>query len=318
MHHMRPRRPTRRTRRRRALYLLIVMAALVAGLACGATSHVIGGSGCPPTSRPVPPASDPGASARAARAFAQPRNTGRARTASPGAVVAITAQLADGSGVAGAGIVLSSTGLVLTNQHVVAGAVELEATTAEGSTYPVVIVGVDPDDDIALIQLDGATGLPTVRAGDHVWVGEPVTAIGNAWGSQITVTRGMVTRLHQTISATARSAAPSTGSSEPGTSRPGVLRGLIGVDAGIVPGDSGGALVDDDGRVVGVIVAYIPAGSADTHTEAATGEGYAIPIGSALRAAANLAHDAGLHTAIHSSGSVWAITTRSVHQGRGR
>ncbi|HTK63040.1 MAG TPA: trypsin-like peptidase domain-containing protein [Pseudonocardia sp.] len=242
----------------------------------------------------------------------------RQRPAGGVPVVAITAQLSDGSGTAGSGIVLTSTGLVLTNQHVVAGAVELQATSGDSRAYPAVIVGTDPARDIALIQLEDATGLPTARIGHRAWVDEPVVAIGNAWGSEITMTRGLVTRLHQSISATSRPTGPATGASQLGVSRTGVMRDLIQVDAGIVPGESGGALVDDHDRVVGVIVAYIPAHGADTDTAAATGEGYAIPISAALHAADQLAHSARPHTAQQPTGSAWPTTTWPVHGGWGR
>jgi S1-C subfamily serine protease len=170
---------------------------------------------------------------------------------------------------AGTGLVLTADGEVLTNNHVVEGAAEITVTGAGQTSTTAKVVGVDPTDDIALLQLQDVSGLPTVTVGDSstVDVGDPVTAIGNAFGrgGAPTATTGTVTDVHAAITAHD----PSDGSSER-------LGDVIQTDAEIHPGDSGGALIDADGRLVGIITAG-PTGTAAEGTG-----GFAIPTNVAL------------------------------------
>jgi S1-C subfamily serine protease len=170
---------------------------------------------------------------------------------------------------AGTGLLLTSDGDVLTNNHVVEGAAEISVTISGHGTATATVVGVDPSDDVALLHLAGVSGLPTVTVGDSstVDVGDPVTAIGNAFGrgGPPTVTTGSVTDVHASITAHD----PADGTSEH-------LNDVIQTDAEIHPGDSGGALVDADGNVVGIITAG-PTGPAARGTG-----GFAIPTNVAL------------------------------------
>jgi S1-C subfamily serine protease len=170
---------------------------------------------------------------------------------------------------AGTGLILTGDGEVLTNNHVVEGAAEITVTVSGHGATTARVVGVDPSDDVALLQLEDVSGLPTVTIGDSssVDVGDPVTAIGNAFGrgGPPTVTTGTVTDVHASITAHD----PSDGSSEH-------LNDVIQTDAEIHPGDSGGALVDADGHVVGIITAG-PSGPAAEGTG-----GFAIPTNVAL------------------------------------
>jgi S1-C subfamily serine protease len=170
---------------------------------------------------------------------------------------------------AGTGLILTSGGEVLTNNHVVEGAAEITVTISGHGATTARVVGVDPSDDVALLQLDGVSDLPTVTVGDSstVDVGDPVAAIGNAFGrgGAPTVTTGTVTDVHAAITAHD----PSDGSSEH-------LGDVIRTDAEIHPGDSGGALIDADGHVVGIITAG-PSGPAAEGTG-----GFAIPTNVAL------------------------------------
>jgi S1-C subfamily serine protease len=170
---------------------------------------------------------------------------------------------------AGTGLVLTPDGQVLTNNHVVQGAARITVTVSGEGTETATVVGVDPTDDIALLQLSGASGLSTVTIGDSstVDVGEPVTAVGNAFGrgGPPAVTTGTVTAVHASITAHD----PSDGTSER-------LNDVIQTDAEIHPGDSGGALLDADGNVVGIITAG-PSGAATRTTG-----GFAIPTNVAL------------------------------------
>jgi len=146
---------------------------------------------------------------------------------------------------AGTGMVLTSTGEVLTNNHVIDGATSISVTdVGNGKTYQASVVGYDASKDIAVLQLQGASNLPTVTlASSSVGVGDKVVAIGNAEGKGGTpsVVSGTVTALNQAITA-----------SDEGSGNSEQLTGLIQSNAPIQPGDSGGSLVNSYGQVVGM------------------------------------------------------------------
>jgi S1-C subfamily serine protease len=194
-----------------------------------------------------------------------------ASAVSPG-LVDINITLAYQNGKAAAtGIVLTSSGEVLTNNHVVEGASSISATDiGNGKTYSATVVGYDRSHDIAVLQLSGASGLQTTPLGDSsaVSVGDAVVAIGNAGGAGGApgTAGGSVIALEQQIIA-----GGGVGGSEP-------LSGLIEVNASVQPGDSGGPLVDSAGKVIGVDTAA----SARFAFRGAGGRGYAVPINQAL------------------------------------
>ena len=172
---------------------------------------------------------------------------------------------------AGTGMILSSTGEVLTNNHVVKGASRIDVYVAgHADPYTADVVGVDPTDDVALIQLENASDLPTVKIGDTstLSTGQDVIAMGNAQGhgGAPSVTVGTISGLHRSI--TARDP---DGSSEQ-------LNDLIQTDAAIQPGDSGGALVNASGEVIGMITAGVAGSDAQTPSKV----GFAIPLDNAL------------------------------------
>jgi S1-C subfamily serine protease len=143
-------------------------------------------------------------------------------------------------------MVVTSSGEVLTNNHVIDGATSIKATDiGNGRTYTAKVVGYDKSDDVAVLQLQGASGLTTVSFGDssRVHVGQSVTALGNAGGKGGTpsVATGTVTGLNQSITASDEG----SGSSEN-------LTGMIETNANIQPGDSGGPLVNRAGQVIGI------------------------------------------------------------------
>ena len=147
---------------------------------------------------------------------------------------------------AGTGMVVTSSGEVLTNNHVIDGATSIKATDiGNGRTYTAKVVGYDKSDDVAVIQLQGASGLTTVSFGDssQVAVGQSVVALGNAGGKGGTpsVATGTVTALNQSITASDEG----SGSSEN-------LTGMIETNANIQPGDSGGPLVNSAGQVIAI------------------------------------------------------------------
>jgi S1-C subfamily serine protease len=186
------------------------------------------------------------------------------------AVVDITASIPGGEA-AGTGMVISADGLVLTNNHVIADGSHIKAQPGgAGRTYDATVLGYDTTADVALLQLSGAHGLATVTIGDSasVRVRDAVVALGNALGrgGPPAVTSGVVTALDQTI----------TVSDETGQNQE-TLSGLIEIDGGLQPGDSGGPLLDAQGRVIGMDTA----GSGTLRNRPST-DGYAIAIDDAV------------------------------------
>ena len=188
------------------------------------------------------------------------------------AVVDINGTLSGGGQVAGTGMIIASSGIVLTNNHVIEGTTSLSLQVdGTGTTYSATVLGTDATDDIALLQMNGASHLAAVPIGDSssVAIGDSVVAIGNALGAggAPAVTTGSVTALNQTITAGDSGAATET------------LSGMIQMDAFIQPGDSGGPLVNANGKVVGIDAA---AQSAGRFGDQGSNVGYAIPINSAM------------------------------------
>jgi S1-C subfamily serine protease len=175
---------------------------------------------------------------------------------------------------AGTGIVLTSNGEVLTNNHVIAGATSISVTDiGNGQIYKANVVGYDRTGDIAVIQLVGANGLPVASiAKGPVLAGQGVVGVGNAGGTggAPSSAGGSVTALGQSITA-----------SDSGGGNSENLTGLIQTNCAIQPGDSGGALVNSSGEVVGMDTAA----SAGTSASGAASQAYAIPISTALAVA---------------------------------
>jgi S1-C subfamily serine protease len=174
----------------------------------------------------------------------------------------------EGGSAAGTGVVLNSSGEILTNNHVVAGATSISVTdVGNGRTYAATVVGTDRTDDIAVVQLTGASGLKTVALGDstNMAVGDAVSAVGNAGGVGGTpsVATGTVTALGQSITASDQGG----GSSEQ-------LTGLVETNAAIQAGDSGGPLVNSSGQVIAIDTAA----SSGFRFQSGGNQGFAIPI----------------------------------------
>jgi S1-C subfamily serine protease len=194
----------------------------------------------------------------------------------PGLVIINTALQYNSEAAAGTGMVVSSAGLVLTNNHVIEGSTAITATVVStGKTYPATVVGYDQTGDIALIQLRNVSGLTTVPIGNSssVKTGEAVVAMGNAEGQgAITTKPGHVTALNQSI----------TASDEGGSTASETLAGMIQTNADIVPGDSGGPLASSAG-----VIGMDTAGNDANNQQASTG--FAIPINTALSVARQIA-----------------------------
>jgi S1-C subfamily serine protease len=192
------------------------------------------------------------------------------------ATVDIDASTATHQGeVAGTGMIITSSGLVLTNNHVIDDDIDITAQIdGAGTVYKATVVGYDSTDDVALIQLQNASNLPTVPLGDssRVSVGDSLTVIGNALGKGGTpaVVSGVVSQLDQAI----------TASDESGDTEN--LTGMLEVQAEIQPGDSGGPEINSQGKVIGMTTAGsqsdVPSGQEATATT-----GFAIPINKAIQ-----------------------------------
>ncbi len=159
----------------------------------------------------------------------------------------------------GSGVVISSDGLVLTNKHVIEADGTVSVRLSDGRTVPAEVVAKDATHDLALVQAAGLAGLTPVTFGtdDSVAVGDTVLAFGAPLGLENTVTSGIVSALDREVN---------TGSEK--------LTGLLQTDAAINQGNSGGALVDTSGHVVGINVAIATASEQDSGS---IGVGFAIP-----------------------------------------
>lgn len=180
----------------------------------------------------------------------------------------------------GTGVVIDPRGYILTNHHVVEGVKKIEVTLHDGANHVARLISRDAKTDLAVIKLDLNEPMPVVPIGTSadLMIGEPVIAVGNAYGYEHTVTRGIISALHRTV--------------EVGEGQR--YEDLIQTDASINPGNSGGPLLNIDGDLVGINVA-VRAG--------AQGIGFAIPIDKVLQVAADLMSLRRLGSAWHGLGS---------------
>jgi S1-C subfamily serine protease len=183
---------------------------------------------------------------------------------------------------AGTGLVLTPSGEILTNNHVIEGATSIKVTDiGNGHTYPAKVVGYDQTKDVAVLQLQGASGLQTVKLGnsDTAAVGQSVVALGNAGGKGGTpsVATGQITGLNASITA-----------SDQGSGTTEQLTGLINHNAPIQPGDSGGPLVDTAGDVIGIDTAASNTMQFQSSQSQAQTQAFAIPINEALTLAGQI------------------------------
>jgi putative serine protease PepD len=206
-------------------------------------------------------------------------------------VVSIAVNGSSGSGT-GSGVILREDGTILTNNHVVESAAaggSIQVKFSDGTTADAEILGRDPSTDLAVIKADGVSGLKAATLGsvDDVQVGETVLAIGSPLGLEGSVSSGIVSALHRPVELGASEQQPQDPFSfgqqqqQPTTT---ALTDAIQTDAAINPGNSGGALVDTEGRVIGINSAI-----ATTSSQAGSiGLGFAIPIDQAAKVAESL------------------------------
>jgi serine protease DegQ len=173
-------------------------------------------------------------------------------------VVAIAVQTVTGRSGEGSGVIVRPDGLIVTNNHVIEGAGEVTVVLADGTRVPAEVEAADVFTDLAILRVD-RDDLPVAElADDYPELGQLAVALGNPLGFENTVTAGIISGLGRAIPAAAARGGQS-------------LVDLIQTDAAISPGNSGGALVGPDGRVVGINVAYIPPAAG------AVSLGFAIP-----------------------------------------
>ena len=177
----------------------------------------------------------------------------------------------DTNGTVGSGVVVNAKGDIVTNAHVVGADTTFTVTASNGQTYQASLVGSDPSSDLAVIKVSGAnSNLKPATFGDsgQVHVGDVVVAVGSPLGLSESVSQGIVSAL---------------GSSQP-ENRGIVLAGLIQTTATLNPGNSGGALVDINGHVIGITVLSDGSGRGG----GATSIGFAIPSNQVLKVAKQL------------------------------
>lgn len=251
--------PSRRDRRVRRRRRTVAVGVLVVGIALGGVALATAdGDGASTSARATAQSGTRVLEADEIAALTEP------------ALVDIETELTNGAA-AGTGMVITSSGEILTNNHVIEGATDISVTIGDSSrSYDAEVIGTAPEADIAVLQVAGVSDLPTVTLGDSssLEVGDTVVAIGNALDlpGPPRVTEGAITALGRSITISGG------GSSDH-------LRDLIETSAELQPGNSGGPLFDDTGRVIGMNTAAEVQGHGPRATSASP-TGFAIPIDS--------------------------------------
>lgn len=215
--------------------------------------------------------------------------SGVAQSVGP-AIVEIKANSSAGSST-GSGVIITADGEVVTNNHVVAGADTVKVTLPDGKSYTAKVVGTDPDKDLALIKLQGAGKLPTAKLGSSkdVKVGDEVVAIGSPEGLTGTVTSGIVSALDRDVTVSKDQEQPRGGQSDGwpfefggerfngDTGQSKTTYKAIQTDASLNPGNSGGALINMRGEIIGINSAMYAPSSGGQSASGSVGLGFAIP-----------------------------------------
>ncbi|MFI1421853.1 S1C family serine protease [Streptomyces sp. NPDC020731] len=220
--------------------------------------------------------------------------SGVAKAVTP-SIVEINATSNAGSST-GSGVIITSDGEIITNNHVVSGASSIKVRTSDGKTYTAEIVGTDSSKDLALIKLRDASGLQTATLGDSdgVQVGDQVVAIGSPEGLTGTVTSGIVSALDRDVTVSTDESESQQQQRQQGGGWPFEYGGqefngdtggstttykALQTDASLNPGNSGGALIDMNGNIVGINSAMYSSASGSSSSDAGSvGLGFAIPV----------------------------------------
>lgn len=269
-----PEQPEQRSRKGRYIATGVAVAALLAAAAAAGVTLGSGGhTNASSTKQPIPQPSNSQSTSQTKLNVAAV-----AKKVDPETVDITSILSSEDEEAEGTGMILTSNGEVLTNNHVIEDANKITAQVdGTGTKYAVKVLGVDVTDDVALIQLEGASGLPHVTIGNSnsVAIGDSVVAIGNALGlgGTPTVTSGTISGLDRSINA-----------QDAGTSSVEHLKDMLETDAPINPGNSGGPLVDAAGQVIGMDTAAYTGSS----SQPATDVGFAIPIDRAISIATDI------------------------------
>jgi len=190
----------------------------------------------------------------------------------------------------GSGVILDTSGRILTNDHVIAGAAPHSITVAfaDGRIYPATVVGADTSTDLAVLHLTNPpTGLKAATFGTSaaLRVGDPVMAAGNPLGLPDTVTTGIVSALDRPVLTTPDTRQNTSGSGSTVTQSQPIVTNAIQTDAAINPGNSGGALVNASGQVVGITSSIASLDTNGSTQSGSIGLGFAIPSSEATKVA---------------------------------
>ena len=278
---------------RRSFAPLLVAAALGSGIGIAAFAAVGGGSTTRTVTAATPSGAQLGAKGNAGQARAVANTTLSASqiySRDSAGVVAIMARSGRGAD-EGTGIVLDEHGLILTNDHVVAGDTSIQigvGTGASKGTREAKLVGEEANHDLALIQVNpsglGLKALTLARSGS-VHVGDPVYAIGSPYGLEETLTKGIVSAVDRAIQA-------------PNGSQ---ITGVLQTDAALNPGNSGGPLINSEGKVIGVNSQIASDQASEQSQPGSTGVGFAIPSATIAEAVQKIRSGSGVPSSRESS-----------------
>ena len=300
-----------RPRRTRKAVLLVAAAALAAGLVGGGVGAVIGkaaddGAGG---------ASTTASTSAAVNAAALDGTVAGVVKAVDPSIVEINATLSNGKST-GSGVIITADGEIVTNNHVISGAQQITVTYTNGKTATADVVGTDPKKDLALVKVRGAAGLHAAALGDSssVAIGDQVVAIGSPEGLSNTVTSGIVSALNREVTVPVEDGGQGQGSGQGQNGQSGQGYGFGGnggrggdqwpfsfggnqyngstgsttttykaiqTDASLNPGNSGGALINMSGQIIGINSAMYSdasAGSGSSSSAGSVGLGFAIPV----------------------------------------
>jgi len=261
--------PPKRNRLRRNTVALVAAATLAAGGIGGAVGALLGGDDAAPATA-VPTATTSSATT--------PIDVSSVVAKVAKSVVQVNVRTANAEGL-GSGVIVSADGRVLTNNHVVAGAEQVTVTLSDGRELPATVEGTDPASDLAVIQVQGVSGLTPATFGDSgdVHVGDEVIAIGSPGGLQGTVTTGIVSALDREVNVPAEERQQSPFAQQGNSGANTVSYRAIQTDASINQGNSGGPLFDSDGQVIGINSAIYSPVSGPDGSAGSVGIGFAIP-----------------------------------------
>ncbi|MEE1755564.1 S1C family serine protease [Streptomyces sp. SP18CS02] len=276
-----------RGRARRPVALIAAVAIVAAAVGGGAATLVGRLTGTAPTG-----STGTGVSGTSVSQSSKGTVAGVAQAVSP-SIVEISADSSAGRST-GSGVIITAGGEIVTNNHVISGSSSVKVRLSDGRTFPAEVVGTDPDKDLALIRLQGASGLKAATLGDSgtVRVGDEVVAIGSPEGLTGTVTSGIVSALDRDVTVSKdeeqqqRQQDPRQGwpfefggqrfNGDTGSSK--TTYKALQTDASLNPGNSGGALINMNGEIIGINSAmYSPASSSGAGA-GSVGLGFAIPV----------------------------------------